>query len=163
MKSIYLMPFFCAAILVGCGDKGKPQNVSNESSNAAREVVNSRQDERVYNIHPLNLGYKYNSNPFEIRNGKALGKTIQTEIFAGSYVDEGVSAKIQDDNFGVFCRMSGAEYSKSPVKRGYLVVKGVLVEEAGKLGLNNCLPASDQGKADWRDDPKADDYNSLIN
>ena len=159
MKNTTFSILLFSALVMGCGDKVSSVN----TGKATVSTATVSQVEKIYNIHPLNLGMKYNSNPFEIRNSKALGRIIQTEIFAGSYTDEGTTAKIKDDNFDVFCRMNGVEYNKNPLKRGYVVVKGTLIEEGGKLGIKNCMPVTSEDNAKWREDPTTDDYNLLLN
>jgi hypothetical protein len=100
----------------------------------------------VLKVDSLILALKSSSNPFEIRN-KALGKSVETQIFVERFVDEGEFARMIDANSGFFCRMKGEEFGKHN-KRGVIVVRGTLVEDGGKFGLDNCKFISND--VDWK-------------
>lgn len=106
------------------------------------------------------MAMKYASNPFEVR--KSLGKKYETEIFTDKFIDEGSTALIIDGNFGFYCRMKGDEFGQHN-QRGTMVVRGVLAESDGRIGLDHCIfvsngsdnstPADSPAASDSSDQP----------
>jgi hypothetical protein len=108
------------------------------------EVSVESTDGNFEKIDSMVLTLKYSSNPFEVR--KLLGKKMETEIFAKEFIDEGSTAMVIDANVGFYCRMSGAEYGQHN-KIGTMIVRGILAESNGRLGLDNCNFVSNDASA----------------
>lgn len=127
---------------IGVIENGKlqqEQTVENtseaKSENEKNQIGNNSPEETFEKIDSMALAFKYVSNPFEVR--KSLGKKMETEIFTENFIDEGSTAMVIDANDGFYCRMSGAEYGQHN-QRGVMVVRGILAESNGRLGLDNC-------------------------
>ncbi len=112
--------------------------------------------DQALKVDSIILALKASSNPFELRK-RALGKRVETQIFSESFIDEGNYARVIDGNSGIFCIMTGTEFGKHN-KKGYKVVQGILMEDEGKFGLNDCSFVSDE--SGWKAPDNA--YEELI-
>ena len=110
-----------------------------DKKSTPKEAVaqNTNVPENVETIESLTLVLEYASNPFEFRKNR-LGKVFESSFRYIGFNDYKDRARIFDEG-GFYCFINPNMFSSLQLTRGdQIIIKGVLSEENGSIGFNNC-------------------------